>query len=214
MSECRPCVLYIHGFNSSPLSYKCVAMAEYLKSHGMACDFQAPALGQWPGENSRELYTLASKALQKGPVFIIGSSLGGYYGTWLMERLLECDAEHPVKLVLINPAVHPCEGFEQYLGPQKNYHTDEQYELTQEHIEQLRHLEVPIVHRPDQILLLAQTGDEVLDYRKAVAFYHNCPQRVDDGGNHSFEGFEETIPVILSFFGPVLTRPLSGQSFE
>ncbi|CAM3436016.1 YqiA/YcfP family alpha/beta fold hydrolase [Parendozoicomonas haliclonae] len=204
MSSSLPLILYIHGFNSSPQSRKCQELGEYLKTQKIPCDYVVPELDQWPGENAQMLYALASEALASRPVYIIGSSLGGYYATWLMERLLEDNPHYPVKLVPINPAVKPYELFEDYLGPQKNYYNGTEYELTHEHIEQLKHLEVPALHRPDNILLLAQTGDETLDYRKAVVRYQDCPQRIDEGGDHGFQGFEETIPVILSFFSPLL----------
>lgn len=211
MSDQLPLILYIHGFNSSPQSQKCQQLGHYISNHNIPCEYQTPVLGQWPGENSKKLYRLASAALQTRPVFIIGSSLGGFYGTWLMERLLKKQSQYPVKLVLVNPAVHPDKLFEDYLGPQKNYHTGEEYELTHEHVKQLKHLEIAKLHRPDQILLLAQSGDETLDYRQAATFYQNCPQRIDEGGNHGFEGFIEAIPIILSFFSPLLIPQASSD---
>ncbi|MTI15008.1 YqiA/YcfP family alpha/beta fold hydrolase [Sansalvadorimonas verongulae] len=204
MGKVRPLLLYIHGFNSSPQSRKCNVLGAYLEKHKIHCDYQVPQLSQWPGENARMLFTLAAEALQQRPVYIVGSSLGGFYGTWLMQRLLEEEFKYPVKLVVINPAVRPYELFADYLGPQKNYYNGEEYELTQKHIDQLAHLEVATLHHPDNILLLAQTGDETLDYRHAIVRYQDCPQRIDEGGDHAFQGFEDCIPVILSFFGPLL----------
>ena len=205
MVSIRPLLLYIHGFNSSPQSRKCTELGAYLKQHKIPCDYAVPELDQWPGENARLLFTLTTEALQERPVYIIGSSLGGYYGTWLMQRLLKGEPRYPVKLVLINPAVRPYELFEEYLGPQKNYYNDKEYVLTHEHIDQLARLEVTTLYRPDNIFLLAQTGDETLDYKKAVVRYEECPQRIEDGGDHGFQGFEQTIPVILSFFSPRLS---------
>ena len=205
MTTTTPLILYIHGFNSSPQSRKCTELGQYLKQHAIPCEYLVPELDQWPGENARKLFETASTAIKERPVYIIGSSLGGYYGTWLMQRLLENEPDFPVKLVLINPAVKPYELFESYLGPQKNDYNGTEYELTLEHIEQLKHLDVPQLRNPDNILLLAQTGDETLDYRKAEIRYHDCPQRIDEGGSHGFDGFMEAIPMILSFFSPLLT---------
>ena len=204
MADTSPLLLYIHGFNSSPLSIKARELANYIEQFNIPCQFVVPELPEWPGESARTLFELTSEAIKTRPVFIIGSSLGGYFGTWLMERLLEQGSHFPVKLALINPAVKPYELFEDYLGPQKNYHNDHCYELTHEHIEQLRHLEVTTLHRPDNILLLAQTGDETLDYRLAAIRYQDCPQRIDEGGHHGYEDFAETIPMIFSFFSPLL----------
>ncbi|MCL6269197.1 esterase [Sansalvadorimonas sp. 2012CJ34-2] len=204
MVDKRPLLLYIHGFNSSPLSTKAQVLGQYIKNQNIPCEYIVPQLPEWPGESARMLYEMASVALEEKPVYIIGSSLGGYFGTWLMERLLEEESHFPVKLVLINPAVRPYELFEEYLGPQKYYYSDDEYELTTEHIEQLRHLEVAKLHHPDNILLLAQTGDETLDYRLAVERYSDCPQRIDERGSHAYEDFAESIPMIFSFFSPML----------
>ena len=205
MGKVRPLLLYIHGFNSSPQSRKCTVLKNYFEQHKIDCDYCAPQLNQWPGENARMLLDLAAEALHERPVYIVGSSLGGFYGTWLMQRLLEEGFKYPVKLVVINPAVRPYEFFTDYLGPQQNYYNGEEYELSQKHIDQLAYLEVAKLHNPDNILLLAQTGDETLDYRHAVARYQDCPQCIDEGGDHGFQGFEESIPVILSFFSPLLS---------
>ena len=209
MVDTRPLLLYIHGFNSSPKSTKAQELGQYIRSHKVPCEYIVPQLPEWPGESARMLFEVASTALEEKPVYIIGSSLGGYFGTWLMERLLEEQFRFPVKLVAINPAVRPYELFEDYLGTQKYYHSDDEYELTSEHIEQLRHLEVTKLHHPDNILLLAQTGDETLDYRLAVDRYSECPQRIDEGGSHAYDNFTDTIPMIFSFFSPLLTPAIA-----
>ena len=105
-----------------------------------------------------ELTGISSDKIRKDcRVCLIGSSLGGYYATWLAEQY-DCRA------VLINPAVRPYDFFEEYLGFNTNYYTAEQYELTMDHIEQLREIEVEQISNPDRYLMMLQTGDEVLDY--------------------------------------------------
>jgi predicted esterase YcpF (UPF0227 family) len=47
--------------------------------------------------------------------------------------------------------------------------------------------------------LLAQTGDEVLDYRDAEAYYAGATQIIEDGGDHGFAGFERHYQTILDF---------------
>ena len=46
-----------------------------------------------------------------------------------------------------------------------------------------------------------RSGDEVLDYREAVAFYGGAWQYVRGGGDHAFVDFVPQIPAILRFAG-------------
>ena len=124
-------------------------------------------------------------------VTLVGSSLGGFYATYLAER-------HELRAVLINPAVRPHQGLSGFLGVQHNLHTHEQYELTQQHLSQMAALYRPQID-PTRYLLLVETLDEVLDYREAVAKYQGSRQIVIEGGDHSLKSFPEHIPLILEF---------------
>jgi hypothetical protein len=75
------------------------------------------------------------------------------------------------------------------------------YELTAGHFAELSAFKVARIARPQRYLLLAQTGDEVLDYRVAVAFFAGAWQLVQGGGDHAFHDFAVQIPVILRFAG-------------
>ena len=46
-----------------------------------------------------------------------------------------------------------------------------------------------------------ETGDEVLDFRLAVAHYAGALQYVRGGGDHSFTDFAAQLPAILRFAG-------------
>ena len=86
------------------------------------------------------------------------------------------------------------------LGPQQNYYTGETYDLTAQHLTELQALEVDAIH-PTHYFLLVQTGDEVLDYRDAVARYAGAKQIVMPGGNHGFQQFENYLDEILAYVG-------------
>ena len=101
---------------------------------------------------------------------------------------------------LINPAVDPHIGLRAYLGPQKNLYTSRAYDLREEHLEQWRRMYEPKI-TPDRYLLLVETGDEVLDYRRAVERYAGAEQVVVQGGDHSLRSFPEQLPRILTFAG-------------
>jgi hypothetical protein len=53
--------------------------------------------------------------------------------------------------------------------------------------------------KPQRYLLLVETGDEVLDYRQAVARYAGAEQVVVEGGDHSLQSFPRHLPRILEF---------------
>ncbi len=55
--------------------------------------------------------------------------------------------------------------------------------------------------RPERSWLLVEEGDEVLDYRQAVARYRDARQTVLAGGDHSFTRFVDFVPQILEFAG-------------
>ena len=183
-------LIYIHGFNSSPLSSKAQLLKEKLESLGRGAEFAAPALPHRPAQAAALLDALLAR--HRGAA-LVGSSLGGYYSTWLAER-------HRLKSVLINPAVRPYELLAGALGPQKNFHTGEAYEFTRSHLDELRALEVERI-TPERYLLLAATGDETLDYRQAVERYRGCRQIVIEGSDHGLSDFADYLGTVLEFCG-------------
>jgi len=103
------------------------------------------------------------------------------------------------RAALLNPAVHPHAHFEKYLGAQKNMYTGEEFVLTREHVEELRALDPPAITHPERYWLFVETGDEVLDYREAVARYAGALQDVVRGGDHTLVSFPERIPDIVEW---------------
>ena len=197
----KPLFLYLHGLNSSPASLKAQETMAYIKNHSLDLDVHVPALSTEPNEVIVQLKDILRRSSSGQPVFIVGSSLGGYIGTWLHNHLLQQHPERNVRLVMINPAVKAYDRFEEFLGPQENLYTGENWELTHEHAEQLKALEVDKLLSPESILLLAQTADEVLDYKLAVEKYQDCHSVIQEGGNHGFENFDQILPTIFSFLG-------------
>lgn len=184
-------IAYVHGFNSSPASAKARVLRERLESLGRGNEFLCPALPHLPSQAARVL-EVAVAGVAPGDLTLLGSSLGGFYATWLAERT-GCRA------VLLNPAVRPWELFQSALGPQKNLYTGEEYLLTPRHIEELRALEAEPITRPERYLLLAASGDEVLDYRRAVEKYRGVVQVVVQDGDHGFSAFADYLDLILDF---------------
>ncbi|OED49137.1 hypothetical protein ACH42_02095 [Endozoicomonas sp. (ex Bugula neritina AB1)] len=185
--------------NSSPDSQKARQTVDYLTKQDIDIDILVPQLPTDPEEAVHSLTSITATAVKERPVYIIGSSLGGYLGTWLHQYLLSMGYNHPVRLVMINPAAHAYDLLEQFIGPQVNLYTGEQWELTHKHAEQLKELDVDILKSKKSILLLVQMGDEVLDYRLAEKKYNKCRLVIQEGGNHSFTGYEYMLPDIFQF---------------
>lgn len=189
MSAC----LYLHGFLSSPQSQKAQQLVSYFQQNLANDELVIPAL---PFEPAAAIQlaeqTLQQLQQQHDQVYLIGSSLGGFYATYLAEK-------YRLPAALINPAVRPFELFADYLGPNTHFYTGEVYELTMEHIDQLQALNIDPIQQPQNLLLLLQTGDETLDYRQAAQLYRACPSWTEGGGNHSFEDFISRMPMVLDF---------------
>ena len=185
-------LLYIHGFNSSALSFKAGLLRRRMTELRRMRELVCPELSHDPREAIQTLEKLV-EAHAPERVAVIGSSLGGYYATWLAEK-------YGVPAVLVNPAVRPYELLSQYVGPRTNLYTGAHYELEPRHIDALRELEVDSI-TPARYLLMVQTGDEVLDYRAAVERYRGSRQIAIEGGNHGFSDFGEHLHAALAFCG-------------
>ncbi|HEX7249336.1 MAG TPA: YqiA/YcfP family alpha/beta fold hydrolase [Burkholderiales bacterium] len=185
-------LVYLHGFNSSPQSHKAQVLGRYMEEQGLGREYACPALPMLASEAISVCEALVRRSNSR-PLCFVGSSLGGFYATWLAEK-------HDARAVLINPAIDPHVGLRAYLGTQKNLHTGEPYELTERHLEEWKALFVPRV-TPSRYLLLVETGDEVLDYRRAVERYAGASQAVIPGGDHSLQSFPDHLPAILRFAG-------------
>jgi len=186
-------LLYLHGFNSSPLSHKARQTHDYWVSLGLGADIGVPELDHEPARAIEELREIVEA--QELPVALIGSSLGGYYATWLAE-------EYGLRAVLVNPAVNPAELWQAHLGINRNYYSGRRYEITESHVDQVRALLRPQLARPENYLLLVQTGDETLDYRLAVDKYKSATSIIQPGGNHSFVNYDALLPEIFRFLAP------------
>lgn len=184
-------ILYIHGFNSSPVSEKASQLIAVMDTLELGEHLRVPALHHHPRQAMAQLEAAIAEL---GSPLLVGSSLGGYYATHLAER-------HGLKALLINPAVSPHRMFDGYLGTQTNHYTGETWELTHDHVDALAELEVPAPQDPQRFQVWLQTADETLDYRAAQQYYRACALRIQAGGNHGFQGFARQLPALLTFAG-------------
>jgi pimeloyl-ACP methyl ester carboxylesterase len=111
----RPGVMWLCGLKSEMTSTKATALAQWARERGVACvrfdysghgqsegAFEAGTVSRWL-EETRAVFD----RLSKGPIVLVGSSMGGYMALLLLRALLEEKpeaAERIMALVLIAPA--------------------------------------------------------------------------------------------------------------
>lgn len=194
VKQTMPTLLYIHGFLSSPQSIKAQQTQQWLQRHRPQWQFLCPSLSSYPALARQELEQIVATLDPNDDLYLVGSSLGGFWATYLAER-------YGFKAVLINPAVSPHKRFQALEGQSlTHYHTNEIVQLGADDLVVMAACDTPQLTNTDLYWLLVQTGDETLDYRDAVAKYHGCRQTVEAGGNHSFVGYELWLAEIADFF--------------
>jgi predicted esterase YcpF (UPF0227 family) len=191
-------ILYLHGFRSSPASYKARVVASRMEALGRAGELVCPQLPASPRQAMALALSLVD-GVPAGQLAIVGSSLGGYYATWLAERL-GCRA------VLLNPAIVPLKDLDQHVGVTTAWHSDQPFEFRREYIDELRALKVDKITRPERYFLIAATGDEVLDYRDMVQHYAGARQQVIEGSDHAISEFADYVDDVLAFCTPEAAR--------
>jgi len=183
-------ILYIHGFNSSPLSLKSELTKQYVHQYHNHVEFHCPQIKSCPTDALAQLEAIIlSKPQQQW--LLMGSSLGGFFSTYLAEK-------YQLKAVLINPAVRPFDLLVDYIGQQENPYTKEIYQVTENHMQLLKDLFCEKISQK-HYMVMVQTGDEVLDYQQAVDKYQECQLIVQSGGDHSFVNYREMLPSIMNF---------------
>src|SRR5690606_33192392 len=199
-------ILYLHGFRSSPDSAKARLMAGAMAERGLAADWCCPQLPASPAAALDLALGLlrdrlgAPAAVGGGDdspadrLTVIGSSLGGFYATWLAERL-GCRA------VLLNPVVHAARDLSTQVGSHRTFHGDEPFDFLPGHVDELARAEadIPVLTRPERYFLLAATGDEVLDWREMRDRFAGSRQRIIEGSDHGISDFADWLPEVLEF---------------
>ncbi|QRX80983.1 YqiA/YcfP family alpha/beta fold hydrolase [Glaciimonas sp. PAMC28666] len=196
-------ILYLHGFRSSPLSFKARLLDERLRAVGLEDTYACPQLPASP----RAAVQLAQAIIagrDPADVTVIGSSLGGFYATWLAE-LTGCRA------VLLNPAIKPPRDLEKYVGMHSQYHSDAPFEFKREYIAELEALVTPKITLPLRYFLIAATGDEILDWHEMVDHYPLAQQTVITGSDHGISDFAHYADAVLAFCGVDVDPALAGH---
>ncbi|WP_438864149.1 YqiA/YcfP family alpha/beta fold hydrolase [Neptunicella sp.] len=184
-------ILYCHGFQSSPQSIKALATRQFFAQHYPAVRLATPQLPCYPKAAIEQLENLLQQyaGWQLG---FIGSSLGGYLVTYLAEK-------YGGRAVMINPAVKPYELLRNMDEELVQPYTGEIFRLNAQHMQDLKTADCELLKRPENLWTLLQTGDETLDYRQAAEKYQSSKLTIEQGGDHSFVGFDKHLPEIARF---------------
>ncbi|MEG0412942.1 MAG: YqiA/YcfP family alpha/beta fold hydrolase [Comamonas sp.] len=185
-------LLYLHGFRSSPQSYKARTMAQYVQCQHPSVTWYCPQLPPSP-KAAMQMVMAHVQDWPSAQMAVIGSSLGGYYATWVAHQ------KH-CKSVLLNPAVYPDHSLEHHIGQQTSWHNpQEAFFFKPEYIQELRELALHDLATTAPQLGIFAKGDEVLDWRQMAARYPEAEQVILEGGDHAISDFDSHISRILDF---------------
>ncbi|WP_321867517.1 YqiA/YcfP family alpha/beta fold hydrolase [Paraburkholderia tropica] len=186
-------IVYLHGFRSSPQSFKARLLAARLAELGRADEWLCPTLPVSPDETIELVEREIAQNARPGEcITLLGSSLGGFFATQLAEK-------HGWRAVLLNPAVVPDRDLSKYLGEQPLWHGGGSIVVEPRHLQELRALAVAHITRPERYYLIAATGDEVLDYREMLAHYPGVQTHLIEGSDHGISEFADYVDEVIRF---------------
>jgi uncharacterized protein len=107
-------ILYLHGFASGPASKKARYFSQRLAECGVTLEVPDLAEGDFENLTVTRQLSVVERVCAKQPVFLMGSSLGGYLAALYAARHPEVE-----KLVLLAPAFSFVTRWPQALGPER-----------------------------------------------------------------------------------------------
>lgn len=187
-------LLYLHGFRSSPQSVKSRRMLGWLAEHRPDVTTWCPQLPPSPAE-ALAMVEAGITDWPRDRMVVVGSSLGGFYATWVAER-------HGCPAVLLNPAVDPARDLAKYIGEQTAFHDPaERFFFRAEYVDELRALHAGPLAHPERLLAVIAQGDELLDWREMAARYAGAHIHLIEGSDHGLSDFDAHLPRLLQFLG-------------
>jgi hypothetical protein len=185
-------LLYLHGFRSSPQSFKARRLQAWLAAHRPDVHWWCPQLPPSPRE-ALALLLHGVAGWPAGHSAVLGSSLGGCYAAVLTHRLAW-------PAVLLNPAVDPARDLARHIGEQSIWqHPEEHFFFRPEFVDELRAMQVERLAWPERCLAVIAQGDEVLDWREMAALCSGARLKLLQGGDHALSDFDHHLPDILGF---------------
>ena len=183
-------LLYLHGFRSSPQSAKARLMAQHMAALHPDVVWHCPQLPPSPREAMERVSAATANWPAEG-MAVVGSSLGGFYATWVAEQ-------RGCRAVLLNPAVNPARDLAKYIGEQTQFHApEEHFYFKAEYVQQLRDLTCGELRQPQDYFCIIAKGDEVLDWREMQVRYAAAKLLLLEGGDHAISDFEAHLPALM-----------------
>jgi predicted esterase YcpF (UPF0227 family) len=184
-------IVYLHGLNSSSKSFKARRLTKALAPMQVL----APSYpAHRPARAAQILREMLERILERsGPPAIIGSSMGGFYGRWLVTQV-RC-----AHLFMINPVIRPWVQLRDYAGRAQQTASGERYVLTGEVLEQTRAYAParPCADLPVPTTLLLDYADDVIDQHCNAAAHCDCARVLGfPDGNHAFVHLEQSLDLI------------------
>ena len=183
-------ILYFHGFKSSSKSSKAQSIKNFIAKNAKNTKIIIPDLDDNFQNAHNQIEELIR--LSGSNIVFMGSSLGGYYASYFSQKLKK-------KAVLINPAVHPLKDFEVHLGENENYSSGKKFNISSKEISFVRTLSYKKLLTPNDLLILLESGDEILKYNKSASYFSGAYIDIAFGGNHSYSSFKSKFHKIQKF---------------
>ncbi|HMO49061.1 MAG TPA: YqiA/YcfP family alpha/beta fold hydrolase [Rubrivivax sp.] len=185
-------LLYLHGFRSSPKSFKAQRLHAWLQQHRPEVHWWCPQLPPSP-RAALDLIRAGTAGWPAQGSAVLGSSLGGFYATVVAEA-----TGWPA--VLMNPAVDPARDLAAYVGEQTAFHTpEEHFFFRAEYVDELRAMTPGPISNAQRCFAIIAKGDEVLDWREMTARYPGAQIRLLEGSDHALSDFDDHLPHLLRF---------------
>jgi predicted esterase YcpF (UPF0227 family) len=197
------------------MSFKAQVMQKLIRTHYPDVNWCCPQLPPSPKE-AAELILDLTQGWKSTSSAVMGSSLGGFYANWLAR------SKH-FRSVLINPACQPARDLTRYIGEHTTWQNPkEAFFFQAEFIGELLQL-YPAPHlstfdldkqnhsneelenqanshsKSSSQLLMACTGDEVLEYAEMITTYSTATHYTVQGSDHAMSDFENHVHVVLDF---------------
>ena len=187
-------LVYLHGFRSSPQSFKAQRLAAWVAAYRPEVNWWCPQLPPSP-QQALELILRGTAERPAATSAVLGSSLGGYYATVVAEA-----TGWPA--VVLNPAIDPSRDLATYVGEQAAFHDPaRRFVFRAEYLAELRSMQVARITRPQRYFAVIAKGDELLDWREMQARYAQASIRLIEGSDHALSDFDDHLPAILQFLG-------------